>query len=78
MIRLDHARENVHQCRLAGAILAEQRMDLAPLEVEIDAAQRLRAAEALDDAAHGEQRGSSARVHLGLPQDSRSTIAASR
>ena len=55
-VRLDHAREHVHQRRLAGAVLAEQRMDLAAVEIEVDAAQRLDAAETLDDPAHGEQR----------------------
>src|SRR5689334_21462261 len=52
-------------------------MDFAPFEVEIDAAQRLGAAEALDDAVHNEQRILVARVHFGPPQDWRSTMAAS-
>ena len=47
-VRREHAGEDVHERRLAGAVLAEQRVDLAALEVEIDAAQRLHAAEALD------------------------------
>ena len=53
-------------------------MDLAALEVEVDAAQRLRAAEALDDAAHVEQRRRVRRLaHRGAPQESRSTSDAS-
>ena len=51
-----HAGEDVHQRRLAGAVLAEERVDLAGLQVEVDAAQRLDAAEALLDAAHLEER----------------------
>ena len=79
-VGLDHAGENVHQRRLAGAVLAEQRMDLALAQVEIDAAQRLNAAEALDHAVHGEQRRRrfDRRGHRGLAQESRSLSAASR
>ena len=64
LVRRVHAREDVHQRRLAGAVLAEQRVDLAGLQVEIDAAQRLDAAEALGDA----RASSGAAGHLrGLP-----------
>ena len=35
--RLDQAVDDLHQRRLAGAVLAEQRVDLAGIEVEIDA-----------------------------------------
>src|SRR5208337_3231252 len=55
-VRLHLARENVHQRRLAGPILAEQRMDLAAIEIEVDPAERLDAAKMLDDSAHREQR----------------------
>ena len=58
-----HAGQHVHQRRLAGAVLAEQHMHLAGLQVEIDAAQRVHAAETLGDASHGQQR----RVHSSLP-----------
>ena len=42
LVGRDDARENVHQGRLAGAVLAEQRMDFAAPQIEIDAPQRLR------------------------------------
>ena len=64
LIRRDHAGENIHQGRLAGAVLAKQRVDFPALEIEIDAAQCLRAAKALDDATHGEQWGLRARVFI--------------
>src|SRR5208337_1473532 len=54
-VRLHHARENVHQRRLPGPVLAEQRMDLAAIEIEVDPAERLDPTEAFDDPAHGEQ-----------------------
>ena len=78
-VRGKDAGENVHQRRLAGAVLTEQRMNLAPLEVEIDAAQSLDAAEMLGDAAHDEQRGGGfgGPAHRGLAQESRSLSAAS-
>ena len=56
-VRLDDAGEDVHQGRFAGAVLAEQRMNFAALEIEVDAAQGLHAAKALDDAAHRQKRG---------------------
>ena len=69
-----HARKNVHQRRLAGAVLAEQRMDFAGVEREIDAAQRLRAAKALTTpraARKGAPRPRLRRVHVGGPQELR-------
>ena len=76
----EDAGEDVHQRRLAGAVLAEQRVNLAALEVEIDAAQSLHAAEMLGDAAHGEQRRRrfDRPAHRGLAQESRNLSAASR
>src|SRR5271167_539940 len=55
-------------------------MDLALAEIEIDTAQRLDAAEALDDAVHGEQRRRRfcRRDHRSLPHESRMLSAASR
>src|SRR5262249_35339945 len=77
-IRGDHARDNVHQGRLAGAVLAEQPVDLAELEVEVDGAHGVHAAEPLVDAAHLEQRKRLG--HTGgpaaQPQDSRCRITA--
>src|SRR5580704_4117680 len=43
------APEDAHECGLARAILADQRMDLARLHVKIDAAQGAHAAEGLRD-----------------------------
>src|SRR5262249_28785424 len=67
-VRFDDPGKNVHQGRLAGAILAEQRMDFAAAEIEVDAANRLDAAETFDDALHGEQRrrGFDRTAHRGL------------
>ena len=55
-------------------------MDLAALEIEVHAPQRLDAAEMLDDAAHHEQRrdGFSRRAHRGLPQERGSLRVTSR
>ena len=46
-IMRDHAGEDVHQRRFAGAVLAEQRMDLAGPDIEIDVVQRAHAWEGL-------------------------------
>ena len=50
------AGEHLHQRRLAGAVLADDRVDLAGAQVEVDAVQHLDADEALADARHLEQR----------------------
>ena len=52
-----HAREHLHQRRLAGPVLADDRVDLAGAAVDVDAVQDLDAEEALADAAHLEQLG---------------------
>jgi hypothetical protein len=52
--RLDPG-QDLHQRRLAGAVLADQRVHLAGLEVEVDARQRGDLAEALVDAGHLQQ-----------------------
>ena len=51
-IRLIDAGEDLHQRRLAGAVLAHQRMHFAAIEIESRAAQRMHAGKALLDAAH--------------------------
>ncbi len=57
LIRRDEAVENVHQRGFARAVLAEERVDLALAEVEIDRVVRERAGgEAFGDAAHLEDR----------------------
>ena len=47
-----HARQHLDERRLAGAVLAEQRDDLALADVHADVEQRLRAAEPLGERAH--------------------------
>src|SRR5690606_7215470 len=44
--------EDLHQRRLAGAVLADQRVDLAPLDLEVDVVVREDEPEALGDAPH--------------------------
>ncbi len=57
-VRLLHAGEDADQRRLAGAVLAQQHMDLARLEVERDAVIGDHAGEALGDVAdRGDRNG---------------------
>ena len=49
--RLDHAGEDLDQRRLAGAIVADQADDLAAVDVQVDAAERIDAAVGLRDVA---------------------------
>jgi len=76
VVRLDHAGKDVHQRGLAGAVLAQERVHLAGLEIEIDAAQGVHAAEALLDAVHLQEEPAhewtSPWRSGGQPQDSRS------
>src|SRR3989442_7175505 len=51
------AAQNLHQGRLASAVLADQRMDLASLNREVDVAQGLNAGKTLAYAAHFENCG---------------------
>ena len=62
--------QDVHEGRLAGAVLAEQGMDLARPEVEVDVVVGEHARIALRDAPHLERRhGRRCAVrHVGLPQ----------
>ena len=55
-VGLVDARTDLDQRRLAGAVLAEQRMDLAGVHVERDAGERAHARERLLDVAHLEER----------------------
>ncbi len=50
--------QDLDQRRLAGAVLAQKRVDFAPMHVEIDVVERQRAGELLDDAAELEEGGS--------------------
>ena len=63
-IRLVDARHDLDQRRLAGAVLAEQRVDLAGMERKRDVIQRLGGAEALVDPAQLKNRR---RCHWILP-----------
>ena len=51
-----HAVDDLHQRALAGAVLAQHRMDLARAHLEIDAVVRDHGGVALGDAAQGEAR----------------------
>ena len=72
-VGLDHARENVHQGRLAGPVLAEQRMDLAAVEIEVDPRSAWTPPKCLTTPLHGEQRRRdfSAGAHRALAQEFR-------
>ena len=48
--------EDVHQRRLAGAVLAHERVHLARSDVQARIVDRHEVAEGLDDAAHGHKR----------------------
>ncbi|MEY9883995.1 hypothetical protein ABIA43_005529 [Bradyrhizobium sp. USDA 328] len=50
-MRIDPA-EHLHQRRLAGAVLADEGVDLPGLDLEVDVAQRLHTGKALADVAH--------------------------
>ena len=56
LVRPGQAVEDVHQGRLAGAVLAEQGVDLARADVEVDVVVRDDARVALGDPAHLERR----------------------
>ena len=51
-----HAGNDLDQRRLARAVLADQAMDLARLEAEVDVAERVNAAESLGNVAEFEER----------------------
>ena len=53
-IGAEDAGYGLHEGRLAGAVVADQRQDLAGREIEVDIVDRDEAAEALDHAATGE------------------------
>ncbi len=55
-VRAVEAGHHLDQGRLAGAVLAHQRVDLTRVEIERDAAERVRRAEALRHVRHGQQR----------------------
>src|SRR5712691_444148 len=57
IVGLVQAGEDVHQRALAGAVLPEQRVDLAVAQVEIDMIVRDEAREALDDPVHLDREG---------------------
>ncbi len=55
-VRLIHARDQVHERRLAGAVLADQRVHLAAPDLERDVIDRTDAREGPDHVAHGQTR----------------------
>ncbi len=65
LVRPGKAVQDVHQGRLAGAVLAEQGVDLTGLDVEVDRVVRDHARIALRDAAHLESGGSNRVVRAG-------------
>ena len=52
LVRLIQTVQDVHQCTLAGAVLAEDRMDRSPLHVEINVGQRIEGTKPLGDSMH--------------------------
>ena len=71
LVGLVQAVEHVHQRRLARAVLAEQAVDLAGLDGEVDVIVGDEGAEPLGDAAefelHGDQSSRAAPLTVGLP-----------
>ena len=55
VIRLDESHQDIEQRRLAGAVAAAQRMDLAPLQLQGAIDQGMHARKAFFDATHGKQ-----------------------
>ena len=55
-IGLVDTRQNLDQRGFAGAILAEQRVNLAATDIKVDMIESKRRGEALDEAAHNEER----------------------
>src|SRR4051812_42188383 len=54
-VRFERAEQHLDQRRLAGTVLAEQRMDLAAADLEVDMIASLQRAEDLCEAAHLEE-----------------------
>jgi hypothetical protein len=79
-IGMQHAIDDLDQRALAGAVLAEQGMDLAGQDLEIDAVVREAAREALDDALERQKRNSGrwgiGRAQAALPLPLRSPPSA--
>ena len=73
LVRPVEAGEDVHERALAGAVLAEQRVDLARPQVEVDVVVGEDAREALDDPGRLERGRASSR---GRPRRGRSRISA--
>ena len=72
-VRLVHAGENAHQRGLAGAVLADDRLNLAGREGERDAFQGLDARKRLHDAFDGENGAGFDHERLANAPDARST-----
>ena len=65
LVRAEHAVDDVHQRRLARAVLAEQRVDLAAPQREVDGVVGRQRAEALGDAAELESELRGIRMRAG-------------
>ena len=64
-----HSAQDLQQRRLAGAVLAQERMDFAVSDAEVDVSERLNAAERLGDPGHPDgDRRSAARSSLARPR----------
>ena len=62
LVGRDQAVQDVHQRRLAGAVLAKERVDLASTHVEVDVVVRDHAGEAFGHAAHLQRRRTGRRL----------------
>ena len=65
LVRCHRARGDIHQRRLAGAVLTEQGVDFSREDVERDVPQRNDRVEVLGDAHHGQRRAQDTPALLG-------------
>ena len=75
-VGLEHVGQDLDEGRLAGAVLAQQRHDLAARDVEAHALQRARAAEGLVDVVETKDGGPFHRARFPVRPDGRSRGAA--
>jgi hypothetical protein len=67
LVRAVEARQDLDQRRLAGAVLAQQAVDLACPDLKVDGAERLDAAEVLGEPASGQRGRPVGRPRIGVP-----------
>src|SRR5215218_10809099 len=75
LVRLVGAREHLYKRALAGAVLTQDHVHLAPLELEVHPVERCNAGEALRDATHLQQGAHG--VPLILPHEPKTSTASS-